>query len=332
VGFDLTLYNSVSDNQIYNLALDYSTGYSSYTTNLGEISNKGVEVMVNLTPVRTTNFSWDIDYNFTKNNEKLVSLPKSLGEKIDLGGTQTLAFVAKVGEPLGLFEITVPQVTATGQTVVNATTGQPVAASQKAVIPKAAYDYTMGVTNTLRYKNINFSFDFDIRQGGLIYSRTKDIAIFTGNLIETAYNDRNPFVIPNSVVAIPDADGVMDADGSGKEDYVENSHQIDDSQIVTYWTNGGSELDRAFLLPRSYIKLKRIVLGYTIPSKFLGKLPVHDVALSVFANNVFLWTPADNHYIDPESSTFGNDLESRYGEFSVNPPTRTFGVNLRLVF
>ncbi len=331
VGFDITLYKSISNKQIFNLGLDPSTGYDSQTTNLGEIENKGIEIMFNVSPVRTTNFRWDIDYNFTKNNEKLVSLPKQLGDKISLGGTQTLSFVAKVGEPMGLFEVTVPQKTASGQIVVSSS-GLPVAAAEKAIIPAAAFDYTMGVTNTLSYKNISFSFDFDIRQGGLLYSRTKDLSLFTGNLIETTFNDRKPFIIPNSVNAVPDADGLMDADGSKEQDFVENTHQIDDSQIVAYYDQGGAELNRGWLIPRSYVKLKRIVLSYTLPKSVLAKLPIQDIAVSVFANNLLLWTPADNHYIDPEASTFGNDLISRYGEFSVNPPTRSYGVNLKLVF
>jgi len=331
IGFDVTLYKSISNQQIFDLGLDYSTGYTQQTTNLGEIENKGVELMFNASPVRSTNFNWDINFNYTKNNEKLVSLPEELGDKVDLGGTTAIGYVAKIGYPLGLFEATVPQRTAIGQVVVG-TDGQPVAAAEKAIIPKAAFDYTMGVTNTFGYKNINFSFDFDIRQGGLIYSRTKDITAFTGNMIETLYNDRNPFVIPNSVNAVSDADGLVDADGSASEDYIENTHPITDFGIISYWENGADQLDRAFLLPRSYIKLKRIVLSYTLPRTVVDKLPLQDIAVSVFANNLFLWTPAENHYIDPESSSFGNDLESRYGEYSVNPPTRSFGVNLKLVF
>lgn len=331
VGFDVTLYRSISNKQIYPLGLDPSTGYTTQTTNLGEIENKGVEFMFNVSPLRTNDFRWDIDFNYTKNNEKLVSLPEELGDKVDLGGTTAISYVAKVGEPLGLFEVTVPQKTATGQIVVG-TDGLPVPAAEKAIVPKAAFDYSMGVTNTFGYKNISFSFDFDIRQGGLLYSRTKDIASFTGNLIETLYNDRQPFIIPNSVNAVADVDGLMDADGSADEDYIENVYQVNGGALVYYWGDGATQLDRAFLIPRSFIKLKRVVLSYTLPKSLLGKLPLQDVAISVFGNNLLLWTPAENHYIDPESSSFGNDLESRYGEFSVNPPTRSFGVNLRLVF
>jgi len=331
LGFDVTLYQSISDKQIFDLGLDYSTGYTSQTTNLGEIENKGVEIMVNVSPVRTSDFDWDINYNFTKNNEELVSLPEELGDKVSLGGLTTISFVAKVGEPLGLFEVSVPQKTAQGEIVVDGD-GQPVPAAEKGIIPSANFDYTMGLTNTFRYKNISLSVDFDIRQGGLIYSRTKDISLFTGNLIETTYNDRRPFIVPNSVQAVTDVDGEMDADGSADDDFIENTTPIADDGLVTYWSNGYDKLDEAFLLPRSFTKLKRVVLRYALPGSLINRLPLSGVTVSVFGNNLLLWTPAENHHIDPESSTFGNDLESRYGEFSVYPPTRSFGASLNLTF
>jgi len=332
VGFDVALYDSKSEQQIYNLGLDYSTGYTSQTTNLGLIQNKGIELSVYGSPIRTSDFNWEVIVNYTKNNEKLVSLPKQLGDKVDLGGTTTISFVAQVGQPMGLFELTVPQKTADGKIVVNAGTGQPVAAAEKAIIPKAAFDYMVGISNIFSYKGLTLAFDFDIRKGGLIYSRTKDISLFTGNLKETTYNNRDPFVVLNSVNAIDDLDGVMDADGSATEDFVPNSTPIADDGLVTYWMNGYDKLDEAMLLPRDFVKLKRLSLGYTFNFNWMNTIGMENLTVSVFGNNLLLWTPEENYLIDPESSTFGNDLESKYGEFSVNPPTRSVGVNLNIVF
>ena len=330
-GLDVAYYNSISNNQIFNLGLDPSTGYTSQTTNISEISNKGIEAMVYVKPIRTGDFEWEITGTFTKNNEKLVSLPEELGEKIAIGGLSTIGFVAQVGQPLGVFEVTVPQKTATGEIVVD-DDGQPVAAAEKALIPKAAYDYMVGVVNTVTWKGLRFSFDVDVRQGGLIYSRTKDINLFTGNLAETVYNNRDPFIVPNSVRAIPDEDGEMDADGSYEEDYITNDIPIKDDQLVTYFSNGQDKLDEAMLLPRSFVRLKRVTLGYTFEPSFLTEVGIKSLTLSAYGNNLMLWTPAENYLIDPEASTFGNDLESKYGEFSANPPTRHIGVNVNLRF
>lgn len=331
LGFDITYYNSVSNEQIFELGLDPATGYTAQTTNLGEISNKGIELMFNVVPVQVGDFKWDVRLNYTKNKGELVSLPEELGDKVSIGGLSSVGFVLQVGQPLGLFEVTVPQTTAEGNIVVG-NDGQPVAAAEKAVIPKADFDYTMGIVNTFTYKGLNFSFDFDIRQGGMMFSRTKDINLFTGNLKETLYNNRDPFVIPNSVQAVEDLDGLMDADGSSIEDYIENTTPIDDAGIVSYFSNGREDLDRALLLPRSYVKLKRVTIGYTLPEKWVSNTPLKQVTVSAYGNNLLLWTPEENYLIDPESSTFGNDLNGRFGEFSSNPPTRNYGVNLKLVF
>ncbi|MFB6341835.1 SusC/RagA family TonB-linked outer membrane protein [Saccharicrinis sp. FJH62] len=331
VGFDLTYYNGVSNKQIYNLEMAPSTGYTSQTTNLGEITNKGIELQVDLVPIKTRNFRWNLSYNYYKNDEKLVSLPDELGNKVNLGGLSTVGFVAIVGEPLGLFELTVPQKTADGRIVVDSD-GLPVAAAEKAIVPKAAYDYSMGMTNTFTYKDVSLSFDIDYRQGGLIYSRTKDINMFTGNLKETIYNDRNPFVVPNSVNEIADADGVMDADGSEEFDYVENTVPVNNSTIVSFFMDGREELDRAFLLPRTFVKLKNVSLSYSLPKKLLASTPLSGVSVSVYGNNLWLWTPTENYLIDPQVTTFGNDINSRYGEFSANPPTRSWGANVKITF
>lgn len=338
-GFDFTWYNSESTNQIFALSLDPSSGYSSQTTNLGKIVNKGIEVLFNVTPIKTRGFQWDVSLNYTQNDEELLELPEELGDKVNLGGTSQLGYVAVEGGPLGVFEVTVPErleaatsgfdvegnaMEFPAGTVIVDDDGNPVAASEKAIIGQAAFDYRMGITNSFAYKGLTFSFDFDIRQGGLIYSRTKDLNLFTGNLVETTYNDRRPFVIPNSVTKTTDE--------NGNDVYTENTVPINNSTIVNYWADGADQLNEAYLLPRSFVKLKRMVLGYDLPRDWIKDTPFEGLNISVYGNNLFLWTPAENHHIDPEATTFGNDLESKYGEFSVNPPTRRFGVNLKLTF
>jgi len=331
LSLDLSYYNSLSKNQIYQMPIDPATGYTTRTSNIGKIRNKGYEVTLGLIPIKTKELTWQINTTYTKNDEKLESLPPKLGNKINIGGTNRIGLVAVVGQPLGVYEISVPQYTAQGNIIVNKH-GLPIAAAEKKLVPKANYDYSVGINNTINYKFLTLSMDVDIRQGGLIYSRTKDVQMFTGNLIETTFNDRRPFVIPNSVVAIDDVDGTMDDDGSAKYDYKENSTPITDNTIVSYWMNGGDKLDEAFLLPRSFVKLRRLSLTIDLPKTFYSKIGISNMSLTFYGNNLLLLTPSENHHIDPESSTFGNDLESRYGEFSVLPPVKVYGMALKIVF
>ena len=190
------------------------------------------------------------------------------------------------------------------------------------------HKYMMGFGTTLKYKGLSLAVNFDYRKGGLMFSRTKDIQYFTGNAMQTAYNDRNPWVIPNSVVS----------DGNGG--YVENTTPImlggDDYGVGDYqtyyndfgWGQGGE----AYLLDKSFVKLRNITLAYQLPKAWVSQLYLSDITLSLFCNNVFTWTHKSNTFIDPEGSTTGNDLEGQFGELYVNPSCRSFGFNVGIKF
>ena len=78
--------------------------------------------------------------------------------------------------------------------------------------------------------------------------------------------------------------------------------------------------------------MRSVVLGWEIPSKWLAKTPLQAVKLSAYGSNLFVWTPSSNTFIDPELSSFGNDLSGKYGEFTANPSSRKFGFNLMVKF
>ncbi len=323
LGIDFAYYDRTSNNQIYNLGLAPSTGYTSQTTNLGEISNKGFEILLDGTPIKTNTFSWKIGVNYSENKNELVSLPKELGDKISIGGTSAIGFVAKVGKPIGLYELPVASYTEDNKIIVNEETGRPIPSSEKMIIEKADFDFTMGINNVFTYKNLSLSFDIDIRNGGLMYSRTADINYFVGNAIQTTYNDRNIFIIPNSVNEVEE---------NGKISYKENITPIALKDLDDYFADGGDKLDEAFLIPRSFVKLKRASLSYTLPKKWLASLPISNAVFTVYGNNLLLFTPARNSFIDPEVTSFGNDLRGKYGEYTANPSTRSLGFNLKLNF
>ncbi|WP_430935143.1 SusC/RagA family TonB-linked outer membrane protein [Saccharicrinis sp. 156] len=323
-GFDVAYYDKTSEDQIYSLGLAPSTGYTSQTTNLGEISNKGIELLVEGTPVETKDFSWYLAVNYSKNENELVSLPDELGKKISIGGLSTVGFVAQVGSPIGLYDVTVPKYNDEGQIIVNSGTGRPIAADEKKVIEGADYDFTMGITNTFSYKNVSLSMDLDIREGGLMYSRTADINYFTGNAIQTTYNDRHTFIVPNSVNEIDNGDGTYS--------YVENTTPISKEDMDDYFADGADKLDETWLVDRSFVKLKRVALTYDMPKKWFETLPITGATLTAYGNNLLLYTPKENTFIDPETTTFGNDLVGKFGEFTANPTTRSWGFNLKLNF
>lgn len=326
ISFDAAYYNRNSDKQIMSLSMDPATGYTSQNTNLGKISNKGVELLVSVTPVETKDFKWDVTFNFTKNWSKVVSLPEELGGETTIFGLNgSTSMYAIEGMPLGVFKGQVAERDPEGRIVVDPNTGFAVRDEEFQILGDMNNKYQMGLSTMLSYKGVSLSADLDIRKGGVMYSKTKNSMYFTGNAIQTAYNDRNPFIIPNSVNKIENPDGSVS--------YVENTTPVSASSICDYYygQTGGiqGEID---MIDKSYIKLRSVVLSWNLPKKWLAKTPLQGVRLSAYGNNLFIWTPSSNTFIDPETTSFGNDLAGNYGEFSSNPTSRNFGINLNVKF
>ncbi|MBO4812473.1 MAG: SusC/RagA family TonB-linked outer membrane protein [Prevotella sp.] len=328
INVDFSYYNRNTDDQIFTLPVDPATGYNSMVTNFGKVNNKGFELLINTTPVRTKDFRWDLGFNFAKNKNKVVSMPASLdGGMVNINsfsaGDDAVYMRAVEGLPMGELYTYLPQYTDDGKMIVGAS-GQPlltddVVDTGKNVNP----DWTGGITTALTWKGLTLSAALDIRKGGYMFSRTKNLMQFTGNGEITLYNDRRPFVVPNSVMS----------DGNGG--YVENTMPIYlANQGVQDWFNksGNGEGGEFYLIDRSFVKLRNITLSYTLPRVLVSKLYLSDITLSAFCNNVFTWTHKGNRYIDPETSSWGNDLSGLFGELYSNPACRIFGFNVGVKF
>ncbi|AWH86886.1 SusC/RagA family TonB-linked outer membrane protein [Flavobacterium album] len=318
---DATYFDAKTKNQILALPLAPSTGYTSQQANIGTLRTKGFEGLVTINWLKSNEgFNWSSSVNYAKYNTVLEELDPRI-DQVNLGGLSTYEYIAKQGQPVGLIRGYVPETDTNGNVVVDAN-GVPVAASTKQVYGDSQYDYTMGITNNFSWKGISLDFTFDIRQGGLMYSRTADITRFTGNSITTVYNDRQPFVVPNSVVKNVADDGTVT--------YSPNTTPIDSEHMDDYYRADANA--RANVISKSFVKLREVVLSYRFPSKLLEKTQIQSLSFSVIGRNLFLWTPKENQFIDPEVSTFGNDLAGQFGEFSANPSTRSIGFSLKASF
>ena len=324
INIDFAYYTRTTDDQIFELPVDGATGYTTMVTNFGKVRNRGFELLVNTTPIRTKDFRWDLGFNFAKNNNKVISMPSSLeGGKTTIysfsAGNDAVYMYAEEGKPLGEFYTYLPQYTEDGRPIVDAN-GQPVLSAEVQDTGKNINaDWTGGITTAFTYKGVTLSGALDIRKGGYMFSRSKNLMQFTGNGEHTVYNGRNPFVIPNSVYA----DGTENVTPI----YLNNSSYQDWYNDYGYGHGG-----EAYLLDRSYVKLRNITLAWQLPKAWVTKAYLSDVTLSIFCNNVFTWTAKDNTFIDPEASTIGNDLEGMFGELYANPACRTFGFNVGVKF
>ena len=324
INIDFAWYNRNTDDQIFTLPVDPSTGYSFMVTNFGKVRNRGVELLVNTVPIQTKDFRWEFGFNFAKNNNKVISMPESLdGGMVNLNsfsaGNDAVYMRAVEGLPMGELFTYLPQYTADGKIIVDQN-GQPLLSTEVQDTGKNVNaDWTGGVNTSFWYKGITLSAQLDIRKGGYMFSRTKNLMQFTGNGEATIYNDRRPFVIPNSVY----------------EDGTENVTPIymTDGSYQNWFNNyGANQGGEFYLINRSYVKLRNITLAYQLPKPIVSKLYLSDITVSLFCNNVFTWTHKSNRYIDPETSSYGNDLAGMFGELYSNPACRTFGFNVGLKF
>lgn len=330
-GIDAAYYNRRTSDQIFTLPADPSSGYSYVVTNFGEVENKGVELLLNFTPVQTRNWRWDLSFNFSKNWNKVLSLPESLeGGRVSIysfsAGSDAIYLYAEEGKAIGQFYTYRQQFTEDGKMIVGED-GLPIVGTELESTGKSInYDWTGGINTALTYKDFTLSASLDIRKGGYMFSRTKNLMFFTGNGEMTTYNNRNPFIIPNSVVS------------NGDGTYRENTTPIymTDGSMQSYYDIGYGEGGESYLLDRSFVKLRNISLTWNVPKKWTRAMSLSDVSITAFCNNVFTWTPSENIYIDPETTTISQgsygDLATQFGELYSNPACRVFGCNLSIKF
>lgn len=334
IGLDAAYYNRTTSDQIFTLPVDPATGYSSMVTNFGQVRNRGIELLLSTTPVHTRNFRWDLDVNFALNKNKVLSMPESLeGGKVTINGfaagDDAVYMYAEVGKPLGTLYTYLPKKVTDenspyfGAPIVDAN-GQPVLGDEVEFTGlDVNHKWTGGVTTSFSFYGVTLSATLDARVGGTMFSRTKNLMQFTGNSVITGYNERRPFIIPNSVVDagdgtyVPNTVPIQQTDGS-YQDYFD----------LYGWGNGGT----SYLLDRSFAKLRNVSVTWDLPKKWLNKTHIAGLSLSAFVNNAFVWTASDNYYIDPETTTEGPDLDGAFGELYTNPSNRIYGFNLNIKF
>ena len=336
IDIDASYYNRISSDQIFTLPVDPSTGFSSQVINFGKVRNRGVELMVNTTPIQTPNFTWELGFNFSKNYNKVLSLPESLeGGKVSIysysAGNDAVYMYAEQGKEIGQYYTYLPQFVTDenspyyGSPIVDAN-GQPVLGSDiEATGFSMNHLWTGGLTTAFTFYGVTISAAFDLRYGGKMFSRTKNLMQFTGNGVVTEQNERRPFIIPNSVV--------KNADGS----YSENTTPIyvANSSFQNYFNNyGWGHGGLSYLTDRTYCKLRNISLSWSLPKKWMNSMYLNEIVLTAYCNNPFIWTAKENRYVDPETSTIAGygDIATGFGETYSNPSCRTFGFNLKVSF
>ena len=310
---DVAYFNTVSRSQIFNVGISPSSGWNTQTINGGKMTNKGLELLINITPVLTRDFKWDISGNFTRIVNKVVSIAPGTDNFAIPGNAFTGSIPSiKVGQPYGvILGGVIPRDSTTGLRLINPSTGLYATTIANQVLSNPNPEYSLGFTNNVKYKGISLGFTFDFTKGGQVLSFTSAAFKSRGAWAPTAVDRDKPRILP----------GVIPA-GGGKT--IPNNIQITSQ---AYWQTQGGLQSEFNVYDATVFRLREISLGYDLPSSVIRTLHINYVRLSVFANNVFYVAP--NSLMDPELNTQGAgnirglDLQSA-------PNVRTIGANLKV--
>lgn len=322
INLDFTYYDKVTDGLILSANVAPSTGYSSKTFNLGTISNKGYEVLLGLVPVDVGGFRWNMDFTYTENRNVLESLNEELGVKeYVVSSVYNTELVAIPGKDM--LQLRVPDFKRDpqGRIIVGAN-GIPIEGEKK-LAATTNPDFMTTLNNAFSYKGVSLRALIDYQQGGKMYSYTSSITFWSGNNEQSVVNDRKPYVVPNSVVEYKSID-------DGKTYYLENTNPVYNNWHEYYSSNTNKPMEENRLIDKTFIKLREVSLSYSMDRDFLTSVGISSASITVYGRNLVMWTPATNSFVDPEITTYGNDIGSYLGEFAGSPQVRTYGLRINV--
>lgn len=317
LGLDVTYYNQSSKNQILGVEISKASGYNSRILNAGEITNKGLEIMLTGTPLKSVNeFTWDIGFNFARNRNKVVALAEGL-TTYTLHTQRGLTSEARVGQPYGALYGIGFEKAPDGQIIYK--DGLPMVATTPSLLGNIQPDWTGGFSNTFTYKNFSLVVLIDVRVGGDFFDEGTGTARWTGQYEETALG-REEGIIGKGVKVVS-----TNADGSAV--YAPNDVIVAANQLYGY--NNPRRYHEAVIYDGSYVKLREMSFGYSVPEAILKRTFLRSAKVSVVGRNLAILFKNTPH-IDPEVDRFGGNRQGfAYGEL---PNSRSVGFNVSLGF
>lgn len=311
LGLDASYYTQKTKNEIMPATYSSATGYVSGVVGTGSIQNRGLELMLTGTPVRTSKFEWNTSFNLTSVKNKILETdadknPITLGSnRATLGNAITAFVVGEAGPQIRAYDY---KYSSNGQIVVNES-GLPVRGELKnygTVLP-TLYG---GLNNDIRFGDLALSFLIDYNFGNKILSATENYAYRRGLAKETLVGREGGITT-----------GVTE---SGSPNTVTATAE-------KYYTELANNVTAISVLDGDFIKLRQVTLGYSLPAKMLAKWPlIRAVNISLVSRNLFYFMKKTDN-IDPEA-TFGANLKYSGIEGSSLPATRNYGVNVAFKF
>ncbi len=314
LGFDFTYYVQRSTDLLVYRPVAPSSGFSQSYENLGEMENRGIELMLNATPIQKKDFQWDITLNFTRARNKVLKLAEGVKELSLEAGFASMGSYAIVDEPYGVFYGTKWARNSSGQLIIG-TNGLPTVDPVRGNLGNPYPDWFAGLRNTFTYKNVSLTCLLDVRQGGSIWNGTWARLQQIGQTEESAEGREKAYVI----------EGVK-ADGTANDIAISAYNYF-----RTFKGDGGNNAAENAMQDGSWIRLRDLGISYkftTLPAT-VSKY-VKGLELGIVGRN--LWLKTDYTGVDPETSLTGAGSNIGGWDYFNNPSTKSYTFSLKANF
>lgn len=299
---DVTLYDIETKDLIFDVPAPASTGFSYNRTNIGLVSNKGLEIAIGATLINSNDLSWNTSLFYSANDNKVEELTDGLDNfTYNTSSDSNIAVKATVGGSIGDIygKILTGETDASGIPIVSASTSE--------LLGNAQPDFLSGWSNTIKYKDFSMSFLIDARMGGQIYSQT------SADLDKSGVSERS----------LQYRDGIV-VSGTNTGTGAANTESISAQE---YWGAVGNASGE-YIYDQDNIRLRELSIGYNIPN--VSNLGMQSATIQLVGRNLFFFSKAADD-IDPEQM-LGTSIGVQGMSHFAMPTLRSLGLNLTLNF
>ncbi|WP_443946752.1 SusC/RagA family TonB-linked outer membrane protein [Pedobacter sp. AW1-32] len=315
LSIEATYYQTRDFNNIVSIPVSITTAYNSQLANGNVYQRRGIELVVSGTPIKSTNFEWNVSANFSQYRRYLKEI---------YGGAETLNFL-RVGDRMDRIFTSVYQTSNQGQ-IIYGSNGFPLNDTFSRYIGNQDPDWTYGIENTFNFKSFSLKFLVDGRIGGMMYSTTNQKMWWGGTNPGTLNQYR---VDANNGLSTFIGDGVVVV--SGQATYDPNGNIVSDTRVyapnakavnyIDYMTNTSNGAYNNYnYFSQTFLKLREVTIGWTVPNRLLSKSFVKGINVSLVGRNLLLFSKMPN--VDPDPAV--DNLQT--------PSTRSFGFNANIKF
>jgi len=317
-GFDVTYYNTQTQNQLFTVALPIGSGAANLFTNGGDVRNEGFELMLNVVPVRTDDLNINVDVNFAANTNKVETISDER-PRLQISSDFLRAYFIEEGEEFGNVYSRGFMRDSLNRIIVGDNGVPKVTSGRDVLVANYNPDWLGSIVLTGSYKNWDASILIDHRQGGSITSITNAI-LYADGVTEQTLQGRDGGLIFG--------DNFWGHEIAVNEDGAPNTTPVD---AETFWRAVGGRnapVGEAFVVDATNTRLREFTLGYTFPASIFGSAPISGMRLSLVGRNLFYLHRASEN-IDPDVLIGTGKAAEGFDSFAP-PSSRSFGFNLSI--